>query len=508
MNTGQRGKRKIVVVGAGPGGLTCAALLAHRGFDVTVLEKHSRVGGRNGCLQLNGFTFDIGPTFLMMKFLLDDIFGEAEARSSDYLRFRRLDPMYELRFDDKTLSPGNDAGTTKREIERCFPGLSAGYDRFVASERGRFAKMIPCLQRDYSSLGRFFSWTLIRAVPYLSVTRSVFDVLKDYFRDERLALCFSFQSKYLGMSAWKCPGAFAMLSYIEHAFGIYHTEGGLSEISAALARLARERGAEIRLSAPVKRLLLAGRDVEGVELTSGEKIRCDEVVINADFAHAMSEIVPEGVLRRYSPARLRKLKLSCSTFMMYLGLDKVYPLPHHTIVFAREYRKNVEQIFERGVPSSDISFYVRNASVTDPTLAPAGKSGLYILVPVPNLRHGLNWAEQGTRYRELALKAMKDRLGLTDLAEHIEVERTITPENWQRDFSVYEGATFNLAHNLRQMAYWRPRNRFEELGRCYLAGGGTHPGSGLPTIFESARISANLISRKYGIPFFTRELVF
>jgi len=218
--------------------------------------------------------------------------------------------------------------------------------------------------------------------------------------------------------------------------------------------------------------------------------------------------VPDGVLRRYSRPNLRKLELSCSTFMMYLGLDKVYPLPHHTIVFAHEYRRNVEEIFERGMPSSDLSFYVRNASVTDPTLAPAGKSGFYVLVPVPNLRHGMNWSEQGPRYRDLAFKAIKDRLGLVDLAEHIEVERIITPENWQRDFSVYEGATFNLAHNLRQMAFWRPRNQFEELGHCYLVGGGTHPGSGLPTIFESARISANLISRKYGVPFLTKELVF
>lgn len=500
--------KKILVVGAGPGGLTCAALLAHRGFDVTVLERHSRLGGRTGCLDLNGFKFDIGPTFLMMKFLLDDIFEEAEARSADYLRFTRLDPMYELRFGDKSLCPGNDAESTKREIERSFPGLSGGFDQFMAREKERFARMIPCLQRDYSTLGRAFSWTLLRAAPHLALTRSVYDVLKSYFRDDTLALCFSFQSKYLGMSAWKCPGAFAMLSYIEHAFGVYHTEGGLSAIPAALAKLARERGAEIRLGAKVQRLLLRGRDVEGVELASGEKLLCDELVLNADFGHAMAELVPDGVLRRYSRSSLRKLELSCSTFMMYLGLDKVYPLPHHTIVFAREYRRNVEEIFERGVPSSDLSFYVRNASVTDPTLAPAGKSGLYVLVPVPNLRHGMNWAEQGPRYRGLAFKAIKERLGLADVARHIEVEQIITPENWQRDFSIYEGATFNLAHNLRQMAFWRPRNRFEELGHCYLVGGGTHPGSGLPTILESARISANLISRKHGVPFLTKELVF
>jgi phytoene desaturase len=367
--------------------------------------------------------------------------------------------------------------------------------------------MIPCLQRDYSRWSQLFSWTLMSAAPHLSLTRSVFDVLQGYFKDEMLALCFSFQSKYLGMSAWKCPGAFAMLSYIEHAYGIYHTEGGLSEISAALAKVARERGAAIHLNTAVKRLLLRGRDVVGVELASGDKIEADEVVVNADFGRAMTELVPDGVLRKYTPDGLRKLRLSCSTFMMYLGLDKVYPLPHHTIVFARDYRRNVEEIFEKGVPSDDLSFYVRNASVTDPTLAPAGKSGLYVLVPVPNCRAGINWGEQGPRYRELALKAIRDRLGLDDIERHIEAEQLLTPKGWEGQYSVYEGATFNLAHNLSQMALWRPRNQFEELGNCYLVGGGTHPGSGLPTILESARISANLICRKHNVPFRTKEIV-
>jgi phytoene desaturase len=261
------------------------------------------------------------------------------------------------------------------------------------------------------------------------------------------------------------------------------------------------------LNTPVKKLLLRGRDVTGVELESGDKLTADEVVINADFGRAMTELVPDGVLRKYTPAGLRKLRLSCSTFMMYLGLDKVYPLPHHAIVFARDYRRNVEEIFEKGVPSDDLSFYVRNASVTDPTLAPAGKSGLYVLVPVPNCRYGINWAEQGPRYRELALKAMRDRLGLGDLTQHIEVEQLLTPAGWEGEYHVYEGATFNLAHNLSQMALWRPRNQFEELGNCYLVGGGTHPGSGLPTILESARISANLICRKHNFTFRTKEIV-
>lgn len=502
----KRARKKVIVVGAGPGGLAGALLLASRGFDVDVFEKRDRPGGRNASLEIDGFTFDVGPTFLMMKFLLEDIFEEAGARADDYLQFTRLDPLYRLHFGDRSLSPSVDFDRTREQIEGLFPGRSSGLDRFLSREGARFSRIIPCLQRDYSSLARMLSFTLLRALPHLGLGKSVFQVLKGYFEDDELALLFSFQSKYLGMSAWKCPGGFAMLSYIEHAFGVYHVLGGLSEISTALGRAAEERGARIHLNAPVRRIILDGRKVRGVELEDGETVGCDDLVLNADFGHAMKTLVPPGVLRRYRPERLEQMKLSCSTFMLYLGLDRIYPLPHHSIVFARDYRRNVEEIFEREVPSDDISFYVRNASPGDPSLAPPGRSGLYVLVPVPNLGGHLDWSQERDRYREMTLRAMEERLDIPDLRRHIVTEKVLTPEDWRDDYSVYKGATFNLAHNLKQMAYWRPRNRFEELEGCYLTGGGTHPGSGLPTILESARISANLISRKHGVRFITKEL--
>jgi phytoene desaturase len=500
-------KKKIIIVGAGPGGVTSAAILASRDFDVTVFEKKPVVGGRNSDISVNGFKFDVGPTFLMMKFLLDSVFEEAQARSSDYLQFIKLDPMYQLKFKDKDIMVYDDPERMKQEIGRFYPGMEEGYDNFIKYERKRFARIIPCLQKDYSDLSTLLSWHLIKSVPYLSITKSVYDILSGYFKFEDLALAFSFQTKYLGMSAWKCPGGFSMLSYIEHAYGIYHTKGGLSQISEAMAKLARERGAKIELNTPVKNLILDGNKVKGVELETGEKIFADEVVINADFANAMTTLVPEGVLEKYSRPNLDRKKFSCSTFMIYLGLDKIYPLPHHTILFANDYRTNVDEIFETGKLSKDISFYVRNASVSDDTLAPKGKSGLYILAPVPNLDSKINWAEEKQKYREIVLKSLKTRLGLPDIDSHIEVEKIITPNEWKNDYDVYKGATFNLAHNLSQMAYWRPRNRFEELQNCYLVGGGTHPGSGLPTIYESARITANLISKRYGIDFITRNLV-
>lgn len=492
---------RVIIVGGGPGGVASALLLASRGIEVDLFEKQDRLGGRTGRHEIDGYRFDIGPTFLMMKSLLDRIFTESGKRSEDYLDFVRLDPMYELRFDDETFRACDDVEGTRAEIERLFPGQSDGLDRFLTRERARFRKLLPAFERDFSSPARSLDPSLLPALPHLSLGTTVYDNLKKYFTDEKLALLFSFQSKYLGMSAWECPGAFAMLSYMEHEHGIYHTIGGLSEIPIALGRAASECGARIHTGTPVKRLLIENREVTGVELENGETVHADRVVLNSDFAESMNRLVPDGKLRKYTEEKIDRMKFSCSTFMMHLGLDKVYDLPHHTIVFARDYRKNIDEIFSSGRASDDISFYVRNASVTDPTLAPEGKSSLYVLVPTPNLDGDLDWETAQESYREMAYGAIAERLGLDDLQEHVEVERIYTPKTWRDELDIHKGATFNLSHCLSQLAFMRPGNRFEEFRNCYLVGGGTHPGSGLPTIFESARISSNLISDSFGLTY-------
>jgi phytoene desaturase len=182
--------------------------------------------------------------------------------------------------------------------------------------------------------------------------------------------------------------------------------------------------------------------------------------------------------------------------MLYLGVDKEYAEEHHQIIIAEDYRRNIEDVMTGRALSVDMSIYVRNASRTDPSLAPKGHSALYILVPVPNnFSEWAPWgAEQTADYRDKVLDQVCRRTSMHDLREHIVEERIVTPNEWQNDHYLFGGATFNLGHNIGQLLYFRPHNRFEEVRNCYLVGGGTHPGSGLPTIYESGRISANLIS--------------
>ncbi|MDO9105962.1 MAG: phytoene desaturase family protein [Methylovulum sp.] len=494
-------KKHIVIVGAGPGGLCAGMLLSRRGFNVTIFDKNSEVGGRNRPIRLGEFVFDTGPTFLLMKHVLDDMFALCGRRSGDYLHFIKLDPMYRLLFSDRAVNVYSDRDKMREELAQAFPEGSAGYDVYLKQEGERFAKLYPCIKRDFSSLKAFFSLDLLRALPSLALNHSVFSNLGKYFKEEKLRLVFSFQSKYLGMSPWDCPAMFTMLSYLEHEYGIYHVQGGLNKIAAAMAQVITEQGGVIRNNTAVASLIIEDKIAKGVRLQDGSVIAADVVIVNADFAYAMTQLVQPDELKQYSPEKLEKLDYSCSTFMLYLGLDTCYDLPHHTIAFAEDYTTNISNIFHNKVLSKDFSFYVQNACVSDHTLAPAGKSALYVLVPMPNNDSHLDWPAICAEKREQVLDVLEARLGLTGIRGHIECEKIITPQTWEMEEYVFKGATFSLSHKFSQLLYWRPHNQFQELGQCYLVGGGTHPGSGLPTIYESAHISAQLICRKHGVNF-------
>ena len=492
--------KTVAVIGAGPGGLAAAMLLARKGFSVDVFEKASRIGGRTAEVVLDDYRFDLGPTFLMMKYVLEDLFEEVGRSLPDYLDCRALDPMYRLRFRDKSMLVRADPKEMYAEIERCFPGEGEGLYRFLKDEEVRFRKLFPCLQREYGSLTDFLSPVLLAALPHIAIGQSLYDVMGKYFRSEELRLAFTFQSKYLGMSPWDCPGLFAMIPYTEHAHGVFHVMGGLNRIPAAFAKIATEDGARIHTSCAVARVLLNKGKAVGVELENGEQLAFDDVVINADFGHAMSTLFPGEAMGKYAPEPLRKRSYSCSTFMMYLGMDRTYPeTEHHMIVFAEDYRKCLEDITHRKIASDDLSIYVRNAAPLDPSCAPEGHSALYILAPAPNNTSGIDWNETKAAYRERILGILEKRTPYGDLRKHIRKELIVTPADWETQMSVFLGATFNMGHGWDQMLYFRPHNEFKRFGNTYLVGGGTHPGSGLPTIFESARITSNLICDKYGV---------
>jgi phytoene desaturase len=490
--------KQVIIVGAGPGGLASAMLLAASGVRVKLVERLPHVGGRTSSIEADGYRFDLGPTFFLYPRVLEEIFSAAGRQLREEVPMARLDPQYRIQFGeggkiDATADPARMA----REIATLSPDDAAGFDTFMRENRTKLNLFEPCLEQPYLGLQDVVNTRLLKLLPKLHPTQSVDTYLKRFFKDDRVRLAFCFQSKYLGMSPFRCPSLFSILSFLEYEYGVWHPIGGCAAVTQAMARICQEMGVEICLNEPVEEILFSGRKAVGVRTPTGIQ-RADAVVVNADFARAMTRMVPDSLRRRWSNRKIAKKKFSCSTFMMYLGIEGQFDLPHHTIHIAEDYAGNLDDIENKHVLSDDPSFYVQNACVTDPSLAPAGHSALYLLSPVTHQHPNVDWSREKERYRNLLLEKAA-QAGYTDLESRIRYERVITPADWDTRYEIHRGATFNLAHSLDQLLHLRPRNRFEDVDSVYLVGGGTHPGSGLPVIFESARITSRLLLEDIGM---------
>jgi phytoene desaturase len=492
-------KRKVVIVGAGPGGLATAMQLAHAGCDVTVLERRDRVGGRTSAIEKSGFRFDCGPTFFLYPRVLSEIFESVGRTLLDEVPMHRLDPQYRLTFGGGgKLDCTPDMDAMDRQINDFSPADVGALRRYMDDNRIKLERFRPILENPFSSPLDLIRPSYLPAVKHLHPMRSLGQELERYFDDPRLVIAFAFQSKYLGMSPFQCPSLFSILSFLEYEYGVWHPEGGCSRVSERMAEIAESMGVKILLNQPVTSVEMQGRTVTSLH-TDNDRYDADAFVVNADFADWMTKTIPNESRKRWSDEKLAGKRFSCSTYMLYLGIEGIYEdLPHHNIHISENYEQNLREIEVEKVLSDDPSFYVQNASVTDVSLAPAGHSSIYVLVPVPHDNENVNWSQQSDAFRETTLDKLS-QIGLGDIRDRIRVEHRITPDDWQSDYAIYRGATFNLAHNLGQMLHNRPRNRFEELDGVYLVGGGTHPGSGLPVIYESSRITSRLLLDDLGM---------
>ncbi|HAX02617.1 MAG: hypothetical protein A2Y45_01740 [Tenericutes bacterium GWC2_34_14] len=485
--------KKIIVIGAGPGGLAASLLLQARGFDVTLIEKDEHVGGRSKRVSLGEFHFDLGPTFLMYIDVLKQVFERSGYDLEKEINLIKLDPLYKLIFKDHTLELSADLKKNIAMYESMKPGLGQAYQSWLNDQTYKMTKIKSILEKPFPNVFHLFRPDVLKAAPVSHPFKSVYSLLKTYDRDDHFIHSLSFQAKYLGMASYQAPSIFTILPYLEHVTGLYHVEGGLNQINEVMAKLFKEKGGNLLTNTQVTKVLVEKHRVQCVELENGEKILSDVVVMNADFAYAMTQLFNQKDLRKYKKEKTEKKKYSISTWMMYLGINRKLDLPHHEIIFSDDYNQYLKDLMN-GKLTKDLSIYVHNPSVIDETLAPQGKSSIYILLPVPNLKHGYDWDEESPNLKEFVYNRIKEKHGF-DIKSMIEVEKIYTPSDWMKNEHVYQGAVFNLSHGLDQMLFLRPHNQFEDVKGIYLVGGGTHPGSGLPTIYQSALIADDLISK-------------
>lgn len=490
-------KKKIIVIGSGFGGLGAASRLLSAGHDVTILEKRDKLGGRAYVYEKNGFKFDGGPTVITAPFMFDDIFEAAGKKREDYVEFVPCDPFYRI-FDaeGKHFDYNNDHEFTLEEIRKRNPDDVEGYEKFIKTTKAIFDKGFVELADK-----PFLKFTdMLKVAPDLIKLQSyktVYKYVQQFIDDEFLRRCFSFHPLLVGGNPFDTTSIYAMIHYLEREWGVHYAMGGTGAIVNALEKLILEQGGTIHTEAEVDEILIANGKAKGVRLKNGEEMEADEIVSNADVAFTYKNLINPKHRKKYTDRKIERTKYSMSLFVIYFGTKKRYldsGLAHHNIILGERYQGLLKDIFHKKHLADDFSLYLHMPTITDPSMAPKGCEGFYVLSPVPHLDSGTDWNEMAPKYRDAIMDFLEENY-LPDLQENIIAEHYIDPLHFQDVLNSYKGSAFSVEPILTQSAWFRPHNKSEDVDNLYFVGAGTHPGAGLPGVLSSSIIAQDLIGK-------------
>ncbi|MEO1596112.1 MAG: phytoene desaturase [Pseudomonadota bacterium] len=481
-------RNKAIVIGSGFGGLSAAIRLGARGYDVEVIEKLDKPGGRAYVYEQDGFTFDAGPTIVTAPFLLEELWELAGSKLEDDIDLREITPYYRIRFDDGThFDYSGDAEAMRQEVAKFCPEDLDGYEEFLVVSRRVYGVGFDELL--YVSFDKFR--TMLKVLPDLvrvQFFRSVHGLVAKYIKHPKLRMVFSFHPLLVGGNPFTTTSVYTLIQHLERAHGVHFAMGGTGVLIKGLAKLIEKQGGSIRLNSPVAQITVENGRATGVELESGELIPADVVVSNADSAATYKYLLSRTRRKRWTDRRLYRAKFSMSLFVWYFGTNRRYEdVDHHMILLSERYRELLVDIFDRKILAKDFSLYLHRPTATDPSLAPDGCDAFYVLSPVPNQKSCIDWQEQAEPYRQAISQYLSETV-LPGLEDHVVTSRLLTPDDFGDRLSSVNGAAFGLQPILTQTAWFRPHNVSEEVDGLYLVGAGTHPGAGMPGVISSAKV--------------------
>lgn len=494
--------KKILIIGAGIAGISSAIQLRAQGYDVEIYEKESTIGGKMSQIQSKGYTFDVGPTILMMPDVYKEVFKLAGKNPDDYITLSQINPIYSVFYSNHDRL---DVSTDLVDLIKFLEGISEkdalGYMQYLSEIYKRYlVAKDHFIEKSFRKPTDFYNpKTLLKALE-LKTFDSAYHAISQFVKDDRLRKLLSFQTLYIGISPYNGPSIYSIIPMIEMIYGIWFIKGGMYGYVQGLSKLMNELGVKVHTETTVEEIVIENKQVKGIRV-DGKLIEADIVLTNADFPYAMKNLIKDEKLRKpYTDAKIEKMDYSCSTFMMYLGVNhKLDNLNVHNILFSPDFDGNISEIFDGTLPK-DPSMYFYCPAKLDPSLAPKGKEALYVLVPIPNQKTFEGpWDEaQIQSYRRLILDKIKESGMIPDLEAHIETEVILTPKDWNLRYNAHYGATFGLAPTLMQSNYYRPHNTFSKIKNLYFTGSSVHPGAGVPIVLTSAKLAVGDILTDHG----------
>ncbi len=494
---GDSPKPHAVVIGSGFGGLSAAIRLQSSGFQVTLLEKLEKAGGRASRWRQDGYTFDMGPSLITAPGTLRRVFAAAGKKLDDYLKLIHLDPYYRVFFHDKTLIDYcGDRDKMMSQMARFNERDAERYDDFIDAIRPIHAAVMEdglgaTPFHKPSTMARFLP-TIFRLKAFLPATVFV----NRFFRDFRHRFLFSFHPLYIGGNPFRVPAIYLLIPYLERNEGVWYTPGGMYSVIEALQKVFLEKGGRLLTGKPVTRIEVHQRRATAV-VAGDETYPCDLVVSNADVGHTYRHLIDPVHRKKWTEPRIDRLDYTMSCFLLFLGCKKRFSeIKHHTLILTERYRALLQDIFTKKILPDDFSMYVHAPSITDPSMAPEGCESLMVLIPVANQLSSIDWEKKKEGFADKVIDFLED-WGMEGLKESLEVKRIFTPVDFESRYFALHGNAFALVPRLSQTGYFRPHNRSEDVKNLYLVGAGTHPGAGVPGVLLSAEAAMQCIHEDF-----------
>lgn len=489
-------EKKIVVIGAGFGGLSSAIRMSAAGFDVTLIDNRDKPGGRGYQYEINGFKFDGGPTVITAPYMIEELFSISGKKMEDYMSLMPLSPFYRIfNQQGEAFNYYQDSDLAEKEISKFSPSDVAGYKNFVSSTVKVFEKFHPYTEKPFLKFS-----DMMAIIPSMLKTRtlkSMYSYASMFVQDDFIRKICSFHPLLVGGNPFDTPSIFSLIIQFEKQWGVHYCKGGTGAMAQAMLRLFKDNGGSVLMSNEVTKINFKHKQVSSVDLKSGEQIPADIVISNADSAYTYLNLISDNDRPLGVKTWLNTLEYSNSLVVIYFGTNKRYldsKLHHHNIILNERYRELLRDIFKRKKLTKDFSLYLHMPTITDNSIAPEGCESFYVLSLVPNLskENGIDWPSIREEYKNKIYQFLEDNY-LPNLRSHIIADHMIDPIHFREDLKSHVGASFSIKPSMTQTAWFRPHNKSKFFRGLYFVGAGTHPGAGVPAVIASGKIASELI---------------
>ena len=484
---------QILVIGAGFGGIAAALRMRAKGFQVTLVDRLSAIGGRAQVFERGGFRHDAGPTVITAPFLFDELFELFGEKREDHLDFRPLDPWYRFYFHGgKQFDYRPSIEDTNDEIRKFSPDDVKGYAALLKTSKAIFDIGFEKLaDRPFTKF-----WTMIAQIPSLLRLKSyhsVAGIVNSHIKHPLLRQAFSIHPLLVGGNPFTTTSIYSLIHYLERRWGVFFCMGGTGRLVKALHDLLIRVGVNVELNVDIAEITMQNGRVTGAIAEDGRRFSADRVICNGDPPTVYSQMLPSDNHRKKRLFPDKLTHYSMGLYVLFFGTKTQYPdIAHHTIWMGPRYKELLADIFDKKILADDFSLYVHRPTATDDSFAPEGCDSFYVLCPVPNLRGNIDWDSKGPELRDRIVAALSATI-MPDLEQYISDDFWMTPEDFKKDYRSMHGAGFSIAPIFVQSAWFRYHNRDPHIPNLYFAAAGAHPGAGMPGVLCSAKVVETLI---------------